>query len=230
MSESPTQMAVEEYFRNKMMTPKTQGQEDLVDAMNESDIILCAGPAGTGKTHLSLGLAVKYLQQNRVKRVYLIRPLQECGRPIGFFPGDKKEKLDPHMVAFYDLFGKFLNKHELNKYIAEGKIVIESPEFLRGLTLEDTFIVIDEAQNLEKKQLIMLLTRFGNGSKMVVLGDTDQCDLPERLMIGSKCPFKWIIERLEDVDDAIEIVELDERDIVRSDLVGKILKATRYNV
>ena len=227
MSESVCQTQVEEYFRNKMLTPKTLGQQDLVDAINESDIILCSGPAGTGKTHLSLGMAIRYLQQDRVKRVYFIRPLQECGRPIGFFPGEKKEKLSPHMTAFHDLFGKFIDRTLLNKFITEGKVIIESPEFLRGLTLEDTFIVIDEAQNLEKKQIVMLLTRFGKGSKMILLGDTDQCDLHERHMIGTMCPFKWVLDRLDNVDNSIEVIELDESDIVRSDLIGKILKALR---
>lgn len=211
--------------------PITQGHKDLLETIDECQFIICSGPAGTGKTHLSIGKAIEYLKADKVKKVLLVRPIQECGRNLGAMPGDKDEKIKPHMLAFTELFSKFLNAAQLEKYVREEKIVIDTCEYMRGRTFDDTFIVVDEAQNCSYTQLKMLITRVGNNSKFVVVGDATQTDLPywqkfldEYNGNTLRVPLDVMMDRLDDRDDDIAIIELSEKDIVRNKKLSDIIK------
>lgn len=220
----------EEFFEkkiseNKKIKAKTKGQFNFLETIEECTYTLCGGVAGTGKTFLSLGKGVEYLKAGKYKKVLLIRPTQECGRPLGFFPGEKSDKLKPHMLAFTDLFGKFLSPTEIIQYTKDEKIVVDTCEYMRGTTWDDMFVVVDEAQNCTLTQLKMLLTRVGQNTKLVIVGDEKQTDLWRKEdLIGSRCPFAYVMDALEDEDDDIGVVELTEEDIVRNGLIGKILK------
>lgn len=205
---------------------RSPNQEEYLLTIEECVYTLCDGPAGSGKTHLALGKGIQYLKEEKFKKLILVRPLQECGRQVGFFPGDKNEKMAPHMYAFTELFGKFLTDGELTKYMREEKIVIDICEFMRGRTFDDAYIVVDEAQNCTIDQLKMLLTRVGKNSKMVIVGDKTQTDLWERSLIANRVPLAIVMDKLYDLDDPdIGISDLDETDIVRNGLIGKICKA-----
>lgn len=219
----------EEYFEKKNgdkynVKPITDGHADLLDAIQDCQYTICSGPAGSGKTHLALGKGMEYLRTGKIKKLLLIRPLQECGRAIGFFPGDKSEKLQPHMRAFMDLFQKFCSPDQFNKYIQDGAIEIDTCEFLRGCTFDETYVVIDEAQNCTYEQLTMLLTRLGKNSKMVIVGDVLQNDLPPWRLYQNRVPMEVMMDRLEDKDDDIAVMDLDASDIVRNGLIGKIIQ------
>jgi phosphate starvation-inducible PhoH-like protein len=226
-----TQKYLESKSEKYKVKAMTEGHEDLMDAIDECEYVICSGPAGSGKTHIALGKGMEMLRAGKYKKLLLIRPLQECGRSIGFLPGSKDDKISPHMKAFTDLFSKFCSKEYLEKAVREERICIDACEFMRGCTFDDTYIVIDEAQNCTYEQLKMLLTRVGKNSKMVVVGDATQADLPhwmrykedEHDKIG-KVPMAVMMDRLEERHKDIEIIELDERDIVRNGLIGKILK------
>lgn len=213
----------------------TNGQQELLDAIDECQWTICSGPAGSGKTHLALGRGIEYLKSNKVHKLLLIRPLQECGRQIGFLPGSKEDKLTPHMRAFADLFEKFVSPEAYQKYLREGRIEIDTCEFMRGCTFDDTYVVVDEAQNCDFKQLKMLLSRLGKNSKMVIVGDSTQCDLPSWLLyynneddakhkIDGRVPMAVMMDRLEDRDVDIAVMDLDDSDIVRNGLTAKILR------
>lgn len=214
--------------------PITEGHREFIEAIEDCEYVICSGPAGSGKTHLALGKGIEYLRTNKFKKLLLIRPLQECGRQIGFLPGKKEDKLQPHMLAFQELFHKFCSPEQLEKYIREEKIMIDTCEFMRGRTFDDTYVVVDEAQNCDYKQLKMLLSRVGQNSKMVIVGDATQCDLAywqmfynneddARQRIDPKVPMAVMMDRLEDKDDDIAVLDLDESDIVRNRLIGKIM-------
>lgn len=211
--------------------PITDGHKELIDSIDNCTIILCSGPAGSGKTHIALGKGIEGLRKEKFKQVLLIRPLQECGRNIGALPGEKDEKLSVHMLAFTDLFNKFMTSKEAEEWIKNQNLVIDSPEFIRGRTFNETYIVLDEAQNLTYTQLKMLMTRIGKDSKMVIVGDAQQTDLPKKFWFGydsceftAKVPLAEIMDRLTDVDDKIEVIDLTEEDIVRHDLIAKLCK------
>lgn len=211
--------------------PITEGHKNLVDTIDECEFTICSGPAGTGKTHLSIGKAIEYLKAGKVKKVLLVRPIQECGRNMGAMPGDKDEKLAPHMLAFTELFGKFLPPSQLEKFVSEEKIVIDTCEYMRGRTFDETFVVVDEAQNCSYPQLKMLITRVGQDSKFVVVGDATQTDLPHWSKYvdeynGGKLrvPLDVMMDRLEDRDDDIAVIELGEEDIVRNKKLSDIIK------
>jgi phosphate starvation-inducible protein PhoH len=181
----------------------------------------------THNTHLSLGKGIEYLKADKYKKLLLIRPLQECGRAIGFLPGEKDKKLAPHMLAFTDLFSKFCSPEYLQTLIDEERLVIDTCEFMRGRTFDDTYIVVDEAQNCSYPQLKMLITRVGKNSKFICVGDCTQSDLPywQKFDDGRtlRVPYEVMIDRLDDRDDNIAIVELDQKDIVRNGLTAKII-------
>ncbi len=210
--------------RFKKFEGKTDGQREFVEAINESVVTICTGPAGCGKSHLALARGIKAILEDKFQKLILLRPLQECGRPVGFLPGELSDKIAPHMTTFLYFFEKFLSKEEVVELQKAGRLVIETIEFLRGQTLENAYIILDEAQNCSYTQLKMILTRLGNNSKIVVVGDATQFDLPPYLLVGSKTGFEVVMDRLENVD-GVAVLELTEDDIVRSDIVGKICRA-----
>jgi len=219
----------EEFFKKKLdknkTKPLTEGQKYYLETIEHCQFIICDGPAGTGKTHIALSKGLEYLKANKYKQLLVIRPLQECGRPIGFLPGEKEDKLGPHMAAFYQLFSKLIGERELADLVKENKIVIDTCEFMRGVTFDEMFVVIDEAQNCTMTQIKMLLSRMGKDSKMVITGDGEQTDLWRKEdLIGSRSAFSVTADRLFNEDKDIGVVELDESDIVRNGLIGKILK------
>lgn len=217
-----------EYLEKKSekykVVPITENHKDFVEAIEDCEFTICSGPAGSGKTHLALGKGIEYLKANKFKKLLLIRPLQECGRPIGFLPGDKDEKIGPHMRAFTELFHKFCSEEQLQKFINNEQLIIDTCEFLRGCTFDDTYVVIDEAQNCDYKQLKMLLTRLGKRSKMVIVGDATQNDLPHWMLFEGRVPMEVMMDRLEGRDNEIAVLDLDESDIVRNGLTGKIIR------
>lgn len=213
-------------IKNKYaVRPLNEGQAELIDCIDNCSITICSGCAGTGKTHLSVGKAFEYFREGKVKKIILIRPIQECGRNLGAMPGDKKDKLEPHMAAFSDLFHKFMHEEEIKDLVYKEILIMDALEFLRGKTYEDCFVIVDEAQNATYKQLRMILTRIGKNSKMVITGDGSQTDLDYKFLIGSRTtPLEYVMNILEDEDDDIGIVDLYEEDIVRHGLVAKICK------
>jgi phosphate starvation-inducible PhoH-like protein len=202
----------------------TEGHEILLEAVEDCQFVICSGPAGSGKTHLALGKGIEYLKENKYKKLLLIRPLQECGRGIGYLPGDKNDKISPHMKAFTELFHKFCSKEQLERFIKEEKIVVDTCEFMRGCTFDETYVVIDEAQNCTYEQLKMLLTRLGKDSKMIIVGDATQNDLPPWKLYKDRVPMDVMMDALDDKDDDIAVMELTEEDIVRNGLLAKIIK------
>lgn len=222
--DSKTVEYLEQKSEKYKVKPITEGHANFLETIEDCEYTICSGPAGSGKTHLALGKGVEYLKANKFKKLLLIRPLQECGRPIGFLPGEKADKISPHMLAFTELFNKFLSDTQLEKYMKSEQIVIDTCEFMRGRTFDDTYVIVDEAQNCSYPQLKMLLSRLGKNSKIVVVGDATQADLPHWLLYKDQVPLAVMMDRLDDRDDNIAIVDLDESDIVRNGLIGKILK------
>lgn len=209
-----------------LLKAKTDGQQDLIDAIEDCQIVMCIGPAGTGKTHISLAKGFMALKAGKVEKVILIRPLEECGKRVGFLPGDLEAKVAPHIKAFTELYENFCTKSEIEELVKEEKLVIETLEFLRGRTLHKSFIVVDEAQNCEYKQLKMVLTRIGRGSKMIVCGDLEQVDLEEKFWKDLQIPLAFVTDKLEALNvPNIGIVELTEDDIVRHGIIKLICGA-----
>jgi phosphate starvation-inducible PhoH-like protein len=203
------------YQRNvKAMSPQ---QQSLIDAIDQRSVVLALGPAGTGKTYLAIVKAVEALERGRVNRIMLTRPAIEAGENLGFLPGDIGEKLAPYLRPLYDALTERLGTKRLKTLLAEGTIEIAPVAFMRGRTLNDSFIVIDEAQNCTYGQIKMLLTRLGWRSTMVLTGDPDQTDLLPELS-----GYREISQRLERVE-GIEVVRLSEADIVRHPLVAGML-------
>lgn len=198
--------------------PRSEGQEQLMNAIDSSPLIIAVGPAGTGKTYLAVSKAVEALESNQVSRIILSRPAVEAGENLGYLPGHVEDKLAPYLRPLLDALADRLSPKRLKMLMSEGIIEIAPVGFMRGRTLNNSFVVIDEAQNCTYGQLKMLLTRLGWNSTMVVTGDPQQTDLlPE--MSG----LAQIAEKLDGVED-ISIVQLEERDIVRHPLVAKMIK------
>jgi phosphate starvation-inducible protein PhoH and related proteins len=203
------------YVKNvRALSPMQQG---LIDAMNEQSVVLALGPAGTGKTYLAIAKAVDALEQGRAHRIVLSRPAVEAGENLGFLPGDVGEKLAPYLRPLYDALTERLGSKRLKMLLAEGAIEVAPVAYMRGRTLNDAFIVIDEAQNCTYGQIKMLLTRLGWRSTMVLTGDPDQSDL-----LPGLTGLKEIAQRLERVS-GVTVVRLGEADIVRHPLVGGML-------
>jgi len=202
----------------KNVTPKTEGQARLMEAIDTSNLVLAVGPAGTGKTYLAIAKAVEALRAGKVGRIVLCRPAVDAGENIGFLPGDMEEKLAPFLRPLYDALQDRMSAKQVKAMIAEGQIEIASVGFMRGRTLNNAFIVVDEAQNCTYTQLKMILTRLGWNSKMVVTGDPAQSDLlPE---LSGLAP---IADKIEGMKGDIGVVRLAQGDVVRHPLVAKML-------
>ncbi|MBP1588304.1 MAG: PhoH family protein [Clostridia bacterium] len=200
--------------------PKTRGQKELVDKIFSNTITFGIGPAGTGKTFLAVAAAVSQLRKNQVKRIILTRPAVEAGESLGFLPGDLQDKIDPYLRPLYDSLFEIMGEDSFQKKFEKGVLEIAPLAYMRGRTLNDAFIILDEAQNATREQLKMFLTRIGTGSKMVINGDVTQIDLPG----GKRSGLLKARDILDGIDD-IAFVYLTEQDVVRHDLVKKIIKA-----
>ncbi|MED3548943.1 PhoH family protein [Cytobacillus praedii] len=213
----------EEITRNakgKVIRVKTIGQSEYIRAMRKNDLVFGIGPAGTGKTYLAVVMAVSALKNGHVKRIILTRPAVEAGESLGFLPGDLKEKVDPYLRPLYDALHDILGNEHTERMIERGTIEIAPLAYMRGRTLDDAFVILDEAQNTTHAQMKMFLTRLGFGSKMVITGDKTQVDLPK----GAKSGLIVGEEILRDVK-GISFVHLEESDVVRHPLVAKIIQA-----
>jgi len=212
-------------FGKKTIAPKTITQRRYVDAIEHFDLVFGIGPAGTGKTYLAVAMAVSALLSKRVSRIILTRPAVEAGERLGFLPGTLQEKIDPYLRPLYDALYDMIEAEKTEKLIERNTIEIAPLAFMRGRTLNDSFIIMDEAQNATPEQMKMILTRQGFNSKMVVTGDPTQVDLPGIQRSG----LIEVIDVLRDVE-GIRFVQFDDRDVVRHNLVQKIVKAyERYN-
>jgi phosphate starvation-inducible protein PhoH and related proteins len=204
----------------KPVRARTVNQLLLVNEYKTNDLVIAEGPAGTGKTYTSIALAVKALKEREVKKIILTRPAVEAGERLGFLPGDMKEKLDPYLQPLYDALHDMLPFKKLETWLEDGTIQIAPLAFMRGRTLENAFVILDEAQNATVSQLKMFLTRMGLSSKFIITGDTTQIDLPKKNDSGLLKAMR-ILEGIE----GISIIRFDERDIVRHNLVKKIVRA-----
>ena len=204
----------------KQVAPKSVTQRRYLDAIERSDIVFGVGPAGTGKTYLAMAQAVAYLLAKRVNRIILARPAVEAGEKLGFLPGDLQEKVNPYLRPLYDALYDMLDAERVERLLERGVIEIAPIAFMRGRTLNDAFVILDEAQNTTSEQMKMFLTRLGFGSKAVVTGDITQIDLPPGRISG-------LVESLKVVSgiDGIATIYFDERDVVRHSLVQQIVKA-----
>tara|TARA_R110002049_G_scaffold2229_3_gene16256 strand:+ start:7806 stop:8759 length:954 start_codon:yes stop_codon:yes gene_type:complete len=204
----------------RLIKAQTVNQRRLVDAARISDMVFAVGPAGTGKTYTGVALAVKALKEKQVKRIILTRPAVEAGENLGFLPGDLKEKLDPYMQPLYDALRDMIAPEKLALYIENGTIQIAPMAFMRGRTLDNAFVILDEAQNTTHAQMKMFLTRMGKNAKFLINGDPGQIDLPRRLISG----LKEALLVLQNVE-GIEIIYLDDKDVIRHKLVKKVIEA-----
>ncbi len=206
--------------RGKFIKPKTLGQKKYIDQVNNNDIVFSIGPAGTGKTYLAVAMAVHSFKNKRVSRIILTRPAVEAGESLGFLPGDLQMKIDPYLKPLYDALYDILGSETYLKYKERGLIEVAPLAYMRGRTLDDSFIILDEAQNTTQAQMKMFLTRIGFSSKTIVTGDVTQIDLPK----GKASGLKQASEILEKIP-GIGFVNLSGRDVVRHKLVQKIIKA-----
>ena len=206
--------------KGKPIKPKTLGQKRYVDAIKKNTITLGIGPAGTGKTYLAVAAAVAAFRDKQVNRIILTRPAVEAGERLGFLPGDLQSKVDPYLRPLYDALFDMLGAETYNKYLERGSIEVAPLAYMRGRTLDDSFIILDEAQNTSREQMKMFLTRLGFGSKIVITGDITQIDLPRDTVSG----LKEAMRVLDGVED-IAICRLNEADVVRHVIVQRIIKA-----
>lgn len=204
----------------KIIRARTVNQARLVESIATNDLVFAVGPAGTGKTYTGVAMAVKALKNKEVKRIVLTRPAVEAGENLGFLPGDLKEKLDPYMQPLYDALRDMIAAEKLASYIEKGAIQIAPMAFMRGRTLDDAFVILDEAQNTTHNQMKMFLTRMGKNTKFVITGDPGQIDLPRRVISG----LKEALLILSDVN-GIDVIQLDGRDVIRHQLVKKVIDA-----
>jgi phosphate starvation-inducible PhoH-like protein len=204
----------------KPVTARTLNQYHLIEEYKKNDLLLAVGPAGTGKTYISIALAVRALKNKEVRKIVLTRPAVEAGERLGFLPGDMKEKLDPYLQPLYDALNDMINHKKLESWLEDGTIQIAPLAFMRGRTLEHSFVILDEAQNSTMTQLKMFLTRMGVNARFILTGDITQIDLPNKHSSG----LVKAMDMLSGID-GISIVRFDERDIVRHRLVKDIVRA-----
>jgi phosphate starvation-inducible PhoH-like protein len=205
--------------KGKFVKPKTLGQQKYVRAIQKNDVTFGVGPAGTGKTYLAVAMAVKAFKNDEVSRIVITRPAVEAGESLGFLPGDLQMKVDPYLRPLYDALYDILGTETYLKYKERGMIEVAPLAYMRGRTLDNSFIILDEAQNTTIEQMKMFLTRFGFGSKVVVNGDITQIDLPS----GKRSGFVHAIEVLKNVEE-IALVEFTDKDVVRHSLVRRIIQ------
>ncbi len=223
-SEVDAQEMILKGANGKRIKARTENQQKLVELVRENDMVFALGPAGTGKTYTSVALAVKALKEKQVQRIILTRPAVEAGENLGFLPGDLKDKLDPFLMPLYDALRDMLSPIQLEKLMENGVIEVAPLAFMRGRTLDNAFVILDEAQNTTTSQMKMFLTRMGEKAKFIITGDPSQVDLPPRQKSG----LKDAIHILKNIAN-IGFVYLNESDVVRHKLVGEILKAYRKN-
>ena len=204
----------------KIIKAKTLNQKRLVESMSKNDMVFAIGPAGTGKTYTGVALAVKALKEKQVKRIILTRPAVEAGENLGFLPGDLNEKLDPYMQPLYDALRDMIPNETLQSYLSKGTIQIAPLAFMRGRTLDNAFVILDEAQNSTHSQMKMFLTRMGKNSKFMITGDPEQIDLPRSMISGLKEALLILKS-----SKGIGIIRLDDKDVIRHRLVKKIIEA-----
>jgi len=206
--------------RGRRIRCKTLGQKEYVSAVREGELTLAVGPAGTGKTYLAMALAVVALKNKEVERIVLTRPAVEAGERLGFLPGDMTQKVDPYLRPLYDALYEIMGVESYQRLLERGTLEVAPLAFMRGRTLSDAFIILDEAQNTTPEQMKMFLTRLGAGSRCIVTGDLSQIDLPK----GKKSGLMEAVQVLRGVE-GIRIVELTAKDVVRHELVQKIVRA-----
>ncbi|OCK42098.1 phosphate starvation-inducible protein PhoH [Tenacibaculum soleae] len=204
----------------KLIKAQTTNQRKMVDLMGKNDMLFAVGPAGTGKTYTAVALAVKALKEKEVRRIILTRPAVESGENLGFLPGDLKEKLDPYMQPLYDALRDMIPHEKLESHLEKGIIQIAPLAFMRGRTLDNAFVILDEAQNTTHNQMKMFLTRMGMHAKFIITGDPGQIDLPRKQVSG----LKESLLALKDIK-GIAMVYLDDKDVVRHRLIKSIIKA-----
>lgn len=209
-------------INGKVIYPRTISQKIYIDSLNTSDIVFAVGPAGTGKTYLGVMYAVNQLKANAIRKIVLVRPVVEAGEKLGYLPGDLKEKIDPYLIPLYDSLNEALGKEQVDKMMEKGIIEIAPLAYMRGRTLENSLIILDEAQNTSLSQMKMFLTRLGYESKMIVTGDITQIDLPNKNSSG-------LIQALNILAgiDRIKMIHFNKHDVMRHPLVQKIIE--RYD-
>jgi len=203
----------------KPVFPKTFNQKDYLDKMEKHDLVFGVGPAGTGKTYLAVAYGVSLLKANKIRKIILTRPVVEAGESLGFLPGDIKEKIDPYLIPLYDALYEFLGKETVDNLILKGVIEIAPLAYMRGRTLDNAFVILDEAQNTTSVQMKMFLTRLGFNSKMLITGDPTQIDLRNNQVSG----LKEVIRILKNMDD-VKFTYFEKVDVIRNPLVQKILE------
>lgn len=206
----------------KPIYPKTLNQKLYIKSLEDNDIVFAIGPAGTGKTFLGVMFALKYLKSFKVRRIVLVRPIVEAGEKLGFLPGDLKEKIDPYLIPIYDALNDAIGKEQVEKLIERGTIEVAPLAYMRGRTLDNAIIILDEAQNATLTQMKMFLTRLGFGSKIIVTGDLSQIDLPNKSVSG----MVEAIDLLNDIE-GIKMIKFQRDDVMRHPLVFKIIE--RYD-
>ena len=206
--------------KGRPIKPKTIGQKEYVDSISQNTVTIGVGPAGTGKTYLAVAAAVAAFRERKINRIILTRPAVEVGERLGFLPGDLQSKVDPYLRPLYDALFDMLGAETYQKYLERGNIEVAPLAYMRGRTLDDSFIILDEAQNTSCEQMKMFLTRMGFGSKMVITGDATQIDLPADKLSG----LKQAVRVLKNVE-GIGICELTDQDVVRHVMVQRIIKA-----
>jgi len=207
-------------YKNKLISPRSPNQSKYIEAIRGNDMVFGVGPAGTGKTFLAVAAAVHMFQEGQIERMVFCRPAVEAGEQLGFLPGDMLEKIDPYLRPIYDALNEMMPADEVPKKIESGEIEIAPLAFMRGRTLKNAFVVLDEAQNTTSMQMKMFLTRMGEGTRMVITGDPSQIDLPH----GAQSGLKEAMSILRDVKD-IPFIHFDTKDVVRHKLVTKIIDA-----
>ncbi len=222
----PNASALVHGTRGSRIVPKTINQKKLVAAVEKNDLVFAIGPAGTGKTYISVALAVRALKNKEIKKIIITRPAVEAGENLGFLPGDLKEKIDPYLRPIYDALSDMIPAEKLRYYKENGIVEIAPLAYMRGRTLNDAYVLLDEAQNTTPMQIKMFLTRMGPQSKVIITGDQSQIDLPKKQTSG-------LIETMRVLKDVkgIGFIHLDDRDVVRHKLVKAIIKAyNKYDI
>ncbi len=215
-----TEELIEVYPRGRYISPRTVGQAKYVKAITEKDMVFCTGPAGTGKTYLAVAMAVAALKQGRIKRIILVRPAVEAGERLGFLPGDMQAKVNPYLRPLFDALHDMMEFDQTKRLMVSDVIEVIPLAFMRGRTLNDSIVILDESQNTTVAQMLMFLTRLGNNSKMIVTGDISQIDLPQDQLSGMIDARR----RLKGIK-GIAFIELSAEDIVRHRLVNAVVKA-----